>query len=232
MNRLLLKALVPLTLAFTLLVVLTNARSHDDTALRDLLLPPEGCPAPCWQGIQPGVTPLYAAAALMEANDGIDRVARPYRYSGQLLGSPVSVLLMTHPGTRIENPVVESLRLRLADVTFGELQLALGPPERVISYIAPQHGYSPFVAAYPRYDLYVLVDMPACNLNQVSLWNTTRYVEIIVGNWMEYRSDYYLGSRDLDTRRWASELRSNLHCDEHGYAWIEASGVIGLPESH
>ena len=134
--------------------------------------------------------------------------------------------------TRVENPVVESLRLRLLDVTFGELQLALGPPERVISYIAPQHGYAPFVAAYPRYNLYVMVDMPACDLDQTALWNTTRYVEIIVGNWTEYRNDYYLGSRDLDVSRWASELRRDLHCDEHGYAWIEAAGALGLPESH
>src|ERR1043165_6480183 len=52
-------ALVP-TIIFTALLLLINAHSYDDHELRELLLP-EGCPAPCFMGIRPGITRTKAA---------------------------------------------------------------------------------------------------------------------------------------------------------------------------
>src|SRR5262245_33903103 len=156
MNRLLLKLLIPLTLTLTLLVALVQARPHDDSDLRDLLLPPEGCPAPCWLGVRPGVTRLDAAAGMMEETDRLEAVERPFRYSGEVSSAEMSVSLMAHPGTAAGNPIIEAVWLKLPDITFGEIQLALGQPDRVMSYSTIQHGYVPFVAAYSRYSLYVL----------------------------------------------------------------------------
>ncbi len=233
MHRLLLTIGIPLTVVFVLLVALAQARPRDDTDLRDLLLPPEGCPAPCWQGVRPGVMRLNTAAGILEETDGLEPVERPFRYSGPVSSAAISVSLLAHPGIPSGNPVIEALRLKLPGITFGEIQLALGQPDRVMTYTTPQRGDMPFVAAYSRYSLYVLVDMPSCHLNQTTLWNTTRYVEIVVGNWLEYSSDYYLSSRELDVNRWAHQLRSVRHCDEYGFEWVEtAAGSFSEPEAH
>jgi hypothetical protein len=232
MNRLLLKLLIPLTLAAAMLVALAQARPHDDSALRELLLPPDGCPAPCWLGIQPGITRLDAAAGTMEETGRLEAVERPFRYSGEVSGAEMSVSLMDHPGTAAENPIIEAVRLKLTGVTLGEIQLALGQPDRVITYITPQYGNTSFVAAYSRYSLYVLVDMPACALNQAALWNTTRYVEIVVGNWLEYSGDYYVSSTELDISHWAHQLRGALRCDARGYQRVATAGSSSATGVH
>lgn len=232
MNRLLLKLLIPLTVALALLVALAQARPHDDSDLRDLLLPPDGCPAPCWLGVRPGTTRLDAAAGTMEETDRLEAVERPFRYSGEVSAAEMSVSLMAHPGTAADNPIIEAVWLKLPGVTLGEIQLALGQPDRVMTYSTPQRGYTPFVAAYSRYSLYVLVDMPACTLNQATLWNTTRYVEIVVGNWLEYSSDYYVSSRELDMNHWAHQLRGARRCGEYGFEWVKTAGSFGGPQAH
>ncbi len=224
MNRLLLKSFLLMTVMFTMLIVLAQARPHDDRVLRTMLLP-DGCAAPCWQGIRPGETRLNVAVGILESIPGMEAIERPARFRGRLLASPVNVALMTHPGIRGRNPVVETVRLRLPDTMYGELQLALGTPDRVIAYATPEHGYTPFVAVYERYGLYVLVNMPACEL--ATLWHTTRYVEVIIGNWLEYGSEYYLSSRELDVDQWVTELRGVARCDGQGFEWVETAAASG-----
>jgi hypothetical protein len=149
-----------------------------------------------------------------------------------LFASPINVALMTHPGARNANAVVEMVRMRLPGTTYGELQLALGQPDRVIAYATPEHGYTPFVAVYTRYSLYMLVNMPACELNQSNLWSARRYVEVIIGNWLEYGNEYYLASRELDIDRWATQLREVARCDGQGFAWVETAAAAGNPAAH
>src|SRR5262245_5048630 len=63
-----------LPLAFvTAVLVLIHAQPHDDHELRDLLLP-EGCPAPCFMGIRPGVTTMQEARNILEASGWTDHV--------------------------------------------------------------------------------------------------------------------------------------------------------------
>lgn len=230
--RLLLKIALLLTLFFAACIGLIRAQPYDDRELHEFLTPPDGCPAPCWQGIHPGETRLNTAAAIIEAMPGVHPIERSQRFAGHHSAMPISVSLMTHPGAPAANPVVEMVRLRLPGTSYGELQLALGQPDRIMAYAVPEHGYAPFVAAYSRYGLYVLVDMPACNINQSNLWNTSRYVEIMIGNWLEYGSDYYRSSREFDMDRWANQLRHAAHCDDHGYEWVEAVDFSTEPMSH
>ena len=61
--------LIPLAL-FTIVLLLIRAQPYDDHDLRQLLLP-EGCPAPCFMGIRPGVTSVEQALALLHQNDGV-----------------------------------------------------------------------------------------------------------------------------------------------------------------
>jgi hypothetical protein len=62
-----------LALTFVLALAASQAQQRDDD-VRTFLLPPEGCEAPCWQGIRPGVTTLDEAVALLEANPWVERV--------------------------------------------------------------------------------------------------------------------------------------------------------------
>ncbi len=57
-------------LIFTAALLLIHAQPYDDRDLRELLLP-EGCPAPCFMGIRPGVTTVDDAVMLLEANEWV-----------------------------------------------------------------------------------------------------------------------------------------------------------------
>ncbi len=61
--------LIPIAL-FTLILLIIRSQPYDDHKLRQLLLP-EGCPAPCFMGIQPGITSVEQALALLQQNDGV-----------------------------------------------------------------------------------------------------------------------------------------------------------------
>jgi hypothetical protein len=65
---------LPLTACFMLLILLIHARPYDDTEVRAFLLPPEGCPAPCFMEIRPGVTTVGAAMAALENSAWVEEV--------------------------------------------------------------------------------------------------------------------------------------------------------------
>ncbi len=52
---------------FTAALLVIRAQPYDDHDLRELLLP-DGCPAPCFMGIRPGVTTAEEAMAILEAS--------------------------------------------------------------------------------------------------------------------------------------------------------------------
>lgn len=61
--------LIP-TILFTAVLLAIRAQPYDDHQLRALLLP-DGCAAPCFMGIRPGITTVEQALALLEQNDGV-----------------------------------------------------------------------------------------------------------------------------------------------------------------
>ena len=63
----LIKLVFLLTLLFAVCIGVIRAQPYDDSQLRAVLAPPEGCPMPCWQGIRPGVTPLGEARAILQS---------------------------------------------------------------------------------------------------------------------------------------------------------------------
>jgi len=50
---------------FLLPLLLIPAQPYDDSGLREFLAPPEGCAAPCFMGIQPGMTTVDEALAIL-----------------------------------------------------------------------------------------------------------------------------------------------------------------------
>src|SRR5690606_25048567 len=71
MFRLLLRPILLLTLLAALTIVLIRAQPYDDSDLRAFLTPPEGCPAPCFMGIRPGVTTVEEAIAILEGHEWV-----------------------------------------------------------------------------------------------------------------------------------------------------------------
>lgn len=69
--------LIP-TILFTAILLIIHAQPYDDHELRQLLLP-EGCPAPCFMGIRPGVTSMKEAVRLLRSNDWV-RDLQPFNF--------------------------------------------------------------------------------------------------------------------------------------------------------
>ncbi len=56
----------------TLLTI--RAIPYDNSELREFLTPPEGCAAPCFMGIQPGVTTVNEAVAILKSHEWVGKV--------------------------------------------------------------------------------------------------------------------------------------------------------------
>ena len=78
MIRYLLRWALLLTAFFALPVVLIRAQPYDDGELRAFLTPPEGCSAPCFMGIRPGVTTVNEAIAILEGHEWVADVGGDY----------------------------------------------------------------------------------------------------------------------------------------------------------
>ncbi|MCA0457669.1 MAG: hypothetical protein LCI00_27135 [Chloroflexi bacterium] len=153
--------LLPILLLTVVLLVI-HAQPYDDHELRELLLS-TNCPAPCFMGIQPGVTTVDEAVKLLEASGWVENI--------QLIKGSfyVPVGWNTHSpkwfrasGNKdltlwIEKDVVTRIDL---DTTLqrGQTQLLLGKP--YIEFIQifkdkkrPQGQYEPihleYFASYP-----------------------------------------------------------------------------------
>jgi hypothetical protein len=65
---------LPLVACFMLVIVFIHARPYDDSEVLAFLSPPEGCPAPCFMNIRPGVTTVGAAIAALENSVWVEEV--------------------------------------------------------------------------------------------------------------------------------------------------------------
>jgi len=72
--RRLLFCALPFVLLFAGAIWLIRAQPYDDADLRAFLAPPDGCPAPCFMGIRPGVTTVEAAITILEAHEWVREV--------------------------------------------------------------------------------------------------------------------------------------------------------------
>ncbi|RMF80053.1 MAG: hypothetical protein D6737_09585 [Chloroflexi bacterium] len=59
---------------FALLIGFIHAQPYDSNGLRDFLLSPDGCPAPCFIGIRPGVTTEAEAIAILETHPWVESI--------------------------------------------------------------------------------------------------------------------------------------------------------------
>lgn len=211
MSYTLLKLALLITVLFTMLMLLIHAQPYDDMELRAFLTPPDGCPAPCFMGIQPGLTTLRDTAKHLKSNPNVTEVQvvtyQSYELQFASGTAPVQrarVYLMATAGLRVERVNLYNTGLPLSRIFLG-----LGKPARMMVYATIRFNVMTLVAFYPQYDLYALVDLPLCSVEQSFLWNNRRDVSLGIGLWRadEEQPDYYLYALEFQADIWAKMLR-------------------------
>ena len=146
---------------FLLPVLLIRAQPYDDGGLREILPPPEGCPAPCFMGLRPGAMDVQTAAAILDKHPWVQRTESPliYRTTFQLswLWSaqvPAWLDPQFFAFVVLDDEQLTMLYLR-TKLSRAELLLALGRPDQYRLEITPNMGYE-YEAWYSALDLYVL----------------------------------------------------------------------------
>jgi hypothetical protein len=142
MFRLLLRFALLLTLLVALPIVLIRAQPYDDSDLRAFLIPPEGCPMPCFMGIRPGVTTVEEAIAILEGHEWVTNLVvdldtnelyPPPNISGTITWEwsglqPLAVDTLAPAQLRIRDSRTTTFRVPL-NITFGQILLSLGMPD-------------------------------------------------------------------------------------------------------
>jgi hypothetical protein len=78
MFQCLIRTALLLTGLLALPVLLIRAQPYDDHEMRAFLTPPEGCPAPCFIGIRPGVTTIEKAIGILERHEWVAHMRPDY----------------------------------------------------------------------------------------------------------------------------------------------------------
>jgi hypothetical protein len=194
-TRSLLKVIFPLCILFTIPILLIHAQSYDDSELRGFLTPPEGCPAPCFMGIQPGVTTVDDAIAILQANEWVAEVS-PTAFNRLGLqriewgwGGNVSPLLEPDPiprsGGRLiaDEGIVQYMEL-LTRIRAGEAWLILGKAQNYTSLLVlgpvRTEPPNPIAAVYSNIVFIALTDCPY----QRNFWNTK--IELVIAESTEW----------------------------------------------
>ncbi len=144
------------TIVFTAVLLIIRSQTYDDHELRQLLLP-EGCPAPCFMGIRPGVTTRDEAMKLLAASGWVDMGAstsfiennnfpltlkwngRQTRFLNAGEGFGLQIIFQ-----RAAPQTVVQIAFNLNNnVTIGDIYLLLGKPAMYAqtSQFLPQQGY-------------------------------------------------------------------------------------------
>ncbi|MBN8621261.1 MAG: hypothetical protein J0L63_20275 [Anaerolineae bacterium] len=114
------------TFLFTIPLAVIHVQPYDDSDLRTILLP-EDCPAPCFLGITPGITPIDEALQILETHTWVES----YEYN-----PPSSIIIVewndtspdwfTNEATiRIDENHITEIGLQTS-LQLGQVQLLLG----------------------------------------------------------------------------------------------------------
>ncbi len=180
MVHLYLKLAAVITAAVIIPLMLIRARPYDDSLLRTLFLPPEGCAEPCLLGIRPGETSIPRALRILNMHNWV--MDAEYHFGG-LVQNPQFISWRWRDA---DMPLIDSslkpghLRLNnnntvrdftfATHVTLGDLWLWLGPPQKqlTIGYRGVERRIS-YSAVYEINEL-VFGFSRACPLK--ALWHT------------------------------------------------------------
>jgi len=139
LSRLLSKIILVIASLFAVCIGLIHAQPYDDSELRAVLTPPDGCPMPCFMGIRPGVTTLEEAGLILTTHSWVRGVRAFYNSrTGETTmlqwawnGSQPDWIDGSKPAYVYggESHTILSLTIETA-IPFGDLWLGLGKPDR------------------------------------------------------------------------------------------------------
>jgi hypothetical protein len=221
LTRLFRFATIRVTLIFTAAIMLLRLPPYQDGGLRTLLTPPDNCAAPCWLGVRPGITTLIASGQILKHSAWI-RLFQPISPAMAFLHFSRAVPAVERGKLNLwegSQGTVTQIILFDTGLSFSEIQLALGTPERLFLNRVVQYGIygkNQLIAIYPRDDVVVTTDFYPCGLDQVSFWNQPNKLMVTIGDWRNAvnnpRVAYYVSSVELDPGRWATQLRQMQLC--------------------
>lgn len=219
MTRPLLKITVPLTILFIIPLLLIRAQPYDDSELRAFLTPPDGCPAPCFMGIRPGVTRMEEAIAILQAHEWVAEVSiTSYNRLGiEQVGwrwkSDVSPLLeperIPRSGGRLvgDKGIVRYMEL-LTRIRAGEAWLILGRAQNytTLLQLGPAGHPRPPKSITVIYSDIIFIAGTACPYPR-NFWNAR--IELIIAEsdvWLEQVAAFPTISGAIPVTRFVREL--------------------------
>ncbi len=150
--------LIPIAF-FTAVLLIIRIQPYDDHELRQLLLP-EGCPAPCFMGIRPGITTMDEALVLLEKSGWITKTDIQsfsnnigviyFNWNNQtpkwIIGNMQGELMLT-------DKIVTTISIRTI-FSLGETRILLGLPdmEAVDTSLVDATNNKRIISYYARYD--------------------------------------------------------------------------------
>lgn len=179
----------PLTMLFTALIGLVQAQPViEDGALAAFLTPPLGCPAPCWEGIRPGVTTVDTVIHLLEAHPWVDHVIITESFGATGNGFIGWVWSGTQPApingnvrgaVWVNDGVVQSVRIPTT-ISFGALWLQFDRPQQGSLRLALDTRGLDYVvihyAAFPQHK-FVAWSEVECPLRPPAFWGANMFIQ-------------------------------------------------------
>ncbi|MEP6988427.1 MAG: hypothetical protein ABI970_22685 [Chloroflexota bacterium] len=146
MSRLFLRLTLFLLLIFTAALLLIHAQPYNDHELRAVLLP-EGCPAPCFMGIRPGVTTVDEAMKLLAANGWVDQINNQSSYiSWKWRDQKPPWISQNEQGEiRLTDQRVSTITI-YTDLPLGNTRLAFGLPD--VEMVDPEKDQNNPISLY------------------------------------------------------------------------------------
>ncbi len=204
-------------------IFLIRAQPYVAGDLRNLLVPPPDCAAPCFLGIQPGVTPAADAFRILEAHPWIGAVVPSTVkdiYRVDFINSfQLNAQAIPAPLLRIDDDVVTWIFWRATPVSRGDLFLALGPPTTLRVIHDNVEGTLPLMFIYPQFNLSVVTPLSVCDLTQAGFWHSgSDWNGVYIGDigpasyFALSNTGLLLPSSELDSEMWLQELRTYEDC--------------------
>ncbi|MEO8606985.1 MAG: hypothetical protein ABI690_03845 [Chloroflexota bacterium] len=159
MSRFWLRLALPLMIGFTVYIFLIHTQLNNDSDLQAFFMPSDSCPAPCFMGVQPGVTPAADAIAMLQSDPWIKSVASRYNPSvkeGRLVltwsgTQPTIINTEAESAFHICGNLVCSITIA-TNIELGAVLLAFGQPDSATLRSFPDNGHT-LVLQTSTYDL-------------------------------------------------------------------------------
>jgi hypothetical protein len=199
MLRVFVKSVIALLGLCWLPILLIRAQPFDDSHMRRLFGPLDGCDKPCLLGIQPGITGIAQAQTILEAQASIAQVTREtgvieryaidWRCAEMLCDCQTKLLFLFDQSNIIDWIRVDDRCLRL-----GDLMPYLGQPGRVTYFTRNDPTSQPVIFGYPRDQIVLYLPTWFCQTEQTIFWNLNPPFGII------------MSSADFNFIRWYEDL--------------------------